>query len=99
MSDTVHLFGIDLEELQKINEWYVDVCNRYIKENKLDEFLGEDKKETYLIEEIWDYDLIKTGAIGGALTYSFTPTSLGEIKVVLDSVTGEKLDYTDYENW
>lgn len=39
------------------------------------------------------------GAIGGAITYSFTPTSLGTIVKLHDSVTGEELDLTDYLSW
>lgn len=39
-----------------------------------------------------------TGAIGGGLTFSFTPTSLGLITKVryLDK---EELDLSDYESW
>ena len=36
------------------------------------------------------------GAIGGRITYSFTPTSLGLIKKI-ECGCGEKLDLTDYD--
>jgi hypothetical protein len=39
------------------------------------------------------------GAIGGHLTYSFTPTSIGTIVVVENNVTKEKIDLTDYDLW
>ena len=39
------------------------------------------------------------GAVGGAITYSFTPTSLGVITKVKHAVTKDVLDLTDYENW
>jgi hypothetical protein len=39
-----------------------------------------------------------TGAIGGRLTYSFTPTSLGSA-VTIKCACGEKINVTDYENW
>jgi len=39
------------------------------------------------------------GAIGGQLTYSFTPTGLGCIVEVIHGVTKEKLDLTDVEIW
>ena len=42
---------------------------------------------------------IYTGAIGGRLTYSFTPTSLGTVIVVSDSVTETEINVTDYESW
>lgn len=39
------------------------------------------------------------GAIGGAYTYSFTPTSLGCVVKVRNSMTGDEIDVTDYEAW
>ena len=38
------------------------------------------------------------GAIGGRLTFSFTPNGLGVITVV-KCACGEKIDLSDYENW
>jgi hypothetical protein len=39
------------------------------------------------------------GAIGGRYTYTFTPTSLGTVSKVIDNITKEELDVTDYEGW
>lgn len=39
------------------------------------------------------------GAIGGRLTYSFTPTSIGTIVKVKDNMSGSEIDLTDYESW
>ena len=39
------------------------------------------------------------GAIGGRLSFTFTPTSLGEIIVVKDAVSGSEINITDFENW
>ena len=39
------------------------------------------------------------GAIGGRLTYSFTPTGLGTIVVVKCGLTDEELDLTEYDLW
>jgi len=38
------------------------------------------------------------GAIGGRITYAFTPTSLGVVTIV-KCACGEKLDLTDYDCW
>jgi len=38
------------------------------------------------------------GTIGGRLTYSFTPTGLGEI-VTVKCACGEELDLTNSEDW
>jgi hypothetical protein len=39
------------------------------------------------------------GSIGGAVTFSFTPTSLGVIVKVRNSVTNNEIDLTDYHSW
>lgn len=38
------------------------------------------------------------GAIGGRLTYSFTPTGLGVITII-KCACGAEIDLTDYESW
>lgn len=40
-----------------------------------------------------------TGAIGGRFTYNFTPTTIGAVVVVIDNLTKEELDVSDYESW
>lgn len=42
---------------------------------------------------------IDYGAIGDGLTFMFTPTGLGVMTRVQESVTGEVLDVTDYDGW
>lgn len=44
------------------------------------------------------FDQMATGAIGGDLTFHFTPTSLGMVFTVTHS-SGAELDLTDYESW
>ena len=39
------------------------------------------------------------GAIGGGLTYSFTPNSIGVSVTVSHNVTGVEEDITDYNLW
>ena len=43
----------------------------------------------------------KDGAIGGRVSYTFTPTSLGQIVKVKCACGSEdsEVDLTDYENW
>ncbi len=38
------------------------------------------------------------GAIGGSLTYMFTPTSIGVI-IQVKHASGEELDVSDYDSW
>jgi hypothetical protein len=39
------------------------------------------------------------GAVGGGLTYSFTPTGLGDIIVVKESITGKELNVSEALDW
>lgn len=39
------------------------------------------------------------GAIGGRITYHFTPTGLGAIKEVSCACDHKKLDLTEYDHW
>ena len=39
------------------------------------------------------------GAIGGRLTFSFTPNNLGCVIKVIDNVSKQELDLTEYESW
>lgn len=39
------------------------------------------------------------GAIGGAFSYKFTPTGIGDIVQIIDNITKETLDITDYGSW
>lgn len=39
------------------------------------------------------------GAIGGRWSYQFTPTSIGVISSIVDNVTKETKDLTDFDNW
>lgn len=42
---------------------------------------------------------VMVGAIGGRYTYCFTDTNIGRIVKVIDGVTGENFDATDYDDW
>jgi len=60
-----------------------------------------DDEEQKKVAEFWKKDCKlknNSGAIGGRMTYTIKPTSLGNIiKVVCDC--GEELDLTDYDDW
>lgn len=60
----------------------------------------EDKKKynTWLKEHNKTCPIAYEGAIGGKITFQFTPTSLGTVTVVICGC-GKKLNLTDYEGW
>lgn len=59
-----------------------------------------DKEETDKLNQ-WLEKLPSSpeGAIGGRITYSFTPTNLGVVIKVRDEVTKQEIDLTNYEAW
>lgn len=61
-----------------------------------------DSKQTVDVEN-WIYQhpckvLDNQGAVGGRITFSFTPTQLGVVEKV-SCACGAEIDVTDYESW
>ena len=72
------------------------------EEQQVKESLEEIKPEILKKQNRNDpFDLNKPyyGAIGGGVTYSFTPTGLGMIIEVTEGITGLTLDLTDVDSW
>ncbi len=68
-------------------------------DDKLTPLFSVDKMQIRKLSEFGHKHLeCHKGGVGGALTYSFTPTSLGVI-VKLNCVCGDKIDVTEYERW
>jgi len=84
-------FEISPNQHQKIQEWQKAIDLRVIEEQRhtLDNWA--------VLTSNGEYPYY--GAIGGSLTYSFTPTALGVVIKVTHGYTNETLDVTDYENW
>lgn len=91
-------FIVTQEEQQKISEWldnvvYPPIIEQQLKDPRIAQMLFPDEngkiKYPYL------------GAIGGGLTYEFTPTSLGTCFKVRFGTPGneQELDLTDYDSW
>ena len=58
----------------------------------------EQKYRTWIKEHNEDCQIKYSGAIGGKITFQFTPTSLGVITKVICGC-GEELILTDFEGW
>lgn len=85
------MFTLTEQELERVAAW----------ERELDAVTLERQRETLV-----DFELLTCngkypyyGAIGGSLTYSFTPTSIGTFVSVRHSPTNEVLELTDYSDW
>lgn len=85
------IFSLTEEQLAKLNVWHEEV-NRRAAENQANTPIGEKFIAMGL-------RLPYYGAIGGALTFSFSGTSLGTACKVQEVITGEEIDLTDYDSW
>lgn len=87
-------FEISQEEQAKIDEWLRTVIYPPIVEQQRQ---NPDIAKWLVTDEdgvTYPYG----GAIGGGLTYEFTPTSIGMI-IKVRWHDGQELDLTDYESW
>lgn len=89
--------GFTLTEQQNTTlfEWLEKENNKVIADQKT----SPPDVPRDVLEACWEEGNPYGGAIGGALTYSFTPTSIGMVVVVKNGHTGNEIDLTDYRSW
>ena len=99
------VFEIEAELVPKLNAWIHDIDEKVAREQVR---TGTLKDRVRLPEAILRVvsdslehgePLPYYGAIDGAYTYSFSPTSLGCVVKVRNTVTGDEIDLTDYSHW
>jgi hypothetical protein len=83
---------VDEEQLGKLNKWLAELAER------IDEKHRQAGHEA-MVEHFKQNGEVYVGVSGGNLTYSVIPTSIGTVLKVVDSITGEKIDLTNYDNW
>jgi len=91
-------FEVTPEQSSKINEWLMkEIYPQVIEKQKQDLFYLNHP----FAKKSWEDGCPETGAIGGGVTFEFTPTGLGVIFVVRETLTSEKntLNLTDYDKW
>lgn len=77
----------------------------YVEAAKICEFVESLRPEILAIQKASGQSSAITcdepyyGAAGGGLTYMFTPTGLGTILVVRETITGKELNVTDACEW
>lgn len=87
---TIMIFTITETEQQQIDEWLEKLRPELIEHLK--------KINPHYADIAMDGELY-VGAIGGELTYCFTPTSLGTTTIIRENISGNTLDLTDYNSW
>ena len=87
-------FEITKEEHEKINLWLeTEVYPEVIARQK------ETYKDNLFIMSTLEQGQPYGGAIGGGLSYTFTPNSLGLGFRVKEWWSGKELNLTDYDSW
>lgn len=86
-------FDIDEKTLEKILVWHKEQDEIVLKRQR------EDVNKTAFQAALNEEGIPYYGAIGGELTYCFTPTSLGDILVVKHSGTKAELNVTNFDEW
>lgn len=87
-------FEITPEQESVVNEW----LKRNVYPKLIEEQKASGQFNSSIAEDCWEMGFPYEGAIGGAVTYEFTPTSVGIVKKVRYTDRFE-LDLTDYGNW
>lgn len=78
------MFNLTKEQAEQMNQWYKE----HVPECP---FFVRPPSGEFPVE-------VYVGAIGGALTYKFTPTTLG-LTTVVECVCGEEINLTDFGEW
>lgn len=88
-------FSLTPDQIQKLDTWVADCHKRAVAEQKA----TPPDVPIEILESCWEAGFPYTGATGGDLTYSFTPTSIGVMVKIRNGLTNDTLDVTDWENW
>jgi hypothetical protein len=84
-------FELSADQVALLNTWLVEV-NKRAAEKQAGTGLGK-----LLMKG--NTPLPHYGAIGGGITFSFTETGIGVACKAKESITGEEIDLSNYEDW
>ncbi len=91
------MFELTANQKKVVDEWMEEQYKKAIQIQKESVSTSDTFYDIY--QESWEMGYPYEGAIGGGITYCFTPTSIECITVIRYSLTKEELDITDWENW
>lgn len=91
------MYNFSLTDVQsaELSEWSAQQNIKAVREQKA----NPPDVPIDILEASWSDGYPYGGAIGGSLTFSFTPTSLGVVATVSDAHTNETIDLTAYTDW
>lgn len=87
-------FELTPEQVTRMRAWCAEQDEITRKKQIAERAFGDDAFINKILETGPYY-----GAIGGELTFSFTPNSISQVEKVTHAGTGATLDLTDYDSW
>lgn len=98
MIDIWYNFQITVDEQNRVEQWLCETVYPLAIERQKASGRFKDNPR---VQEVWDMGFPYGGAIGGGVSYKFTPNSIGLSVKVVESFTGDnlELDLTDYDSW
>jgi hypothetical protein len=87
-------FTVTVGQYEKVEKWLDEQNVKAVEIQR-----KKHKNPDPIYEMCWEMGLPYCGAIGGEVSYEFSPTSLGDCLVVKHAVTKEELNITDYGAW
>ncbi len=89
---TMQMFTVNVAEQAVIDEWVQSLQPEILAIQRRSRGLDD-------VSNLLGEDEVYYGAVGGGLTYSFLPTSLGNILTVRETVTGRELNVCEALDW
>lgn len=87
-ADETYVFNLNKAEMGVVNEWLASLKDEIVDIQVQDG-----------VEEVIQTGEPYYGAIDSGVTYTFTPTGLGDILVVKEPITGKELNVTEALDW
>lgn len=94
---TLIKFGLDVAQLRRLADWRIELDAKLVAAQEQDPELAP-----HIFTDETGMKHPYLGAIGGGLTFEFTPTGLGVVERVVfckGSTFEASIDLTDYESW
>lgn len=85
-------YELNQQQIELLNDWLTSVIDKIDQKYR-------STRDIALAEHFKERGQVYAGVIGGNLSFTVTPTSLGTVIKVTESITGETLDLSDYDNW
>lgn len=93
MKHTISI-ALDDEQISRYNEWITEQNLKAVEKQK-----KEISNPSPFVVACWKEGYPYTGASGGGITYSITPTGIGTVIKVRYEYLNSEIDLTDYDNW